>query len=82
MKKEAMMTVQEVADLLGVSIYTVYRLKEKPGGLRAYRVGRCVRFKRKEVEAYLACHVVKPVLNNSGQQTGVQLVYIPGMRVV
>lgn len=76
------MTVQEVADLFGVSTYTIYRLKEKPGGLRAYRVGRCVRFKRREVEAYLAHHTVEPVRNNSGQQTGVRFVYVPGMPVV
>lgn len=80
--KEAMMTVQQVADLFGVSPYTIYRLKEKPGGLRAYRVGRCVRFKRREVEAYLARHVVEPVLDNSGRQTGNRFTYVPGMRVV
>lgn len=80
--KEAMMTVQQVADLFGVSIYTIYRLKEKPGGLRAYRVGRCVRFKRREVEAYLARHTVEPVFDSSGRQTGVRFAYAPGMRVV
>ena len=30
------MTTQQVAELLGVSADTVYRLKEKPDGLRAY----------------------------------------------
>ena len=46
---ESLMTAQEVASMLGVSIYTVHRLKFKPGGLPAYKVGGCVRFKRGEV---------------------------------
>ena len=45
-----MMTTQQVAELLGVSADTVYRLKEKPDGLRAYRVGHSLRFRRDEVE--------------------------------
>ena len=80
--QETMMTVQQVADLLGVSIYTIHRLKEKPDGLRAYRVGRCIRFKRDEVEAYLACHVVEPVVYVCGKPKGVRFKYVPGMRVV
>lgn len=80
--QEPMMTVQQVADLLGVSIYTIHRLKEKPDGLRAYRVGRCIRFKRSEVEEYLASHVVESVSYNCGKPKGVRLVYVPGMRVV
>lgn len=80
--QEPMMTVKEVADLLGVSIYTIHRLKEKPSGLRAYRVGRCVRFKRSEVEEYLACHAVDPVFYESGKPKGVRFKYVPGMKVV
>ncbi|MBD5151283.1 MAG: helix-turn-helix domain-containing protein [Oscillibacter sp.] len=79
---EPMMTVQEVADLLGVSIYTIHRLKEKPDGLQAYRVGRCIRFKRSEVEEYLARHAVEPVFYNSGKKKGSRFVYVTGMRVV
>lgn len=80
--QEPMMSVKEVADLLGVSIYTIHRLKEKPNGLRAYRIGRCVRFKRSEVEEYLACHMVEPVFYESGKPKGVRFKYVPGMRVV
>lgn len=76
------MTTQQVAELLGVSIDTVYRLKEKPDGLRAYRVGRNIRFKREEVEEYLACHVVEPVFYNGGKPKGVRFKYVPGMKVV
>ena len=43
------MTTQQVAELLGVSADTVYRLKEKPDGLRAYRVGHSLRFRRDEL---------------------------------
>lgn len=80
--QETMMDARAVSDLLGVSVYTVYRLKDKPDGLRAYRVGRCIRFKGSEVEAYLASHVVEPVAYKSGKPKGVRFRYVPGMKVV
>lgn len=80
--QEPMMTTQDVAELLGVSIYTVYRLKDKPDGLTAYQVGRCIRFKRCEVEEYLSKHIVEPVVYKSGKPGGVRFRYVPGMRVV
>ena len=64
------MTTQQVAELLGVSADTVYRLKEKPDGLRAYRVGHSLRFRRDEVETYLACHVVEPIPAASRRASG------------
>ncbi len=77
-----MMTTQQVAELLGVSADTVYRLKEKSDGLRAYRVGHSLRFRRDEVETYLACHVVEPVFYTGGKPKGVRFKYVPGMKVV
>ena len=43
----------EVAELLDSSIYTVWR-EAKRGKLRSVRVGRLLRFKRSDVEAYIA----------------------------
>lgn len=77
-----MIDAQTVAAMLGVNLCTVYRLKEKPDGLRAYRVGRCIRFKRSEVEEYLENHIVEPVVYKSGKPKGVRFRYVPGMKVV
>lgn len=49
---ETFLTVQEVADLMRVSTMTVYRLI-KSGELRAARVGRSLRLREREVDAYL-----------------------------
>lgn len=43
---ESMMTVREVAELLGISADTIYRLKDRPDGIPAYKVGVGLRFKR------------------------------------
>ena len=42
----------EVAEMLNVSVCTIYRLKDlpPPWGIRAYRVGRCIRFTQRDVE--------------------------------
>ena len=49
---ESFLTVQEVAELMRVSTMTVYRLI-KSGELRAARIGRSIRLREREVEAYL-----------------------------
>lgn len=81
MSIEPMITAQEVADKLGVSVYTIHRLKFKPGGLKAYRVGRCVRFKPDEVNAYIAAQAVEAVQPTPGFAVG-RFQYKPGMKVV
>ena len=78
---ETMMSVKEVAELLNLSIYTVYRLKDKPDGLKAYKVGGCVRFKRSEVNDYLARCTVAPVIRQKQRQC-TRFKYVPGMKVV
>lgn len=78
---EPMMTATEVAELLGVSVYTVHRLKSKPGGIPAYKVGGSVRFKRDEVEAYIKGQAVKPVEKAEPFIKG-HFRYVPGMKVV
>ena len=78
---EPMITVQQVADMLGVSVYTVYRLKDKPNGLPAYKVAGCIRFKPSEVEAYIAAQAVKPV-EKPEPFVKTRFRYVPGMKVV
>jgi putative molybdopterin biosynthesis protein len=45
--------VRQLADLLNVNKMTIYRLVER-GDLRAYRIGRALRFRPSEVEEFLA----------------------------
>lgn len=79
---ETLLTVREVAQLLGVSMDNIYRLKDKPDGLRAYRVGnRCLRFRPSEVEAYLEARRVKPVVKAERPSIR-RFQYVPGMKVV
>ncbi len=51
-KQEQLMTKQEVADYLQVSIRTVERLI-KAGKLTAYKIQTNIRFKKADVEDYL-----------------------------
>lgn len=48
-EKPTLLTVGEVADMLGVSTMTVYRLVAS-GEIPAVRIGRCVRIPRVEAE--------------------------------
>lgn len=80
--REPMLSVQDVAGMLGVSIYTIYRLKDKPGGLQAYKVGNRIRFKQEEVDAYLSGQAVEPVERAKKSACSVRFRYVPGMKVV
>lgn len=46
------MSVQEVADYLGVSKSTVYS-RWKAWGLKAHKVGRHLKFRERDVESWL-----------------------------
>ena len=50
----AFLSVREVADLLGVSRSTVYRMDRKNGPLKIWKRGRRVLFDRCDFERYLA----------------------------
>lgn len=78
---EKMLSVQDVAEKLGVSTCFVYRLKDKPNGIRGYRVGRCVRFKPEDVEAYISGQVIQPA-EEPERYCKNRFTYVPGMRVV
>ena len=50
---ETVLTVKEVAEYLRVTPKTVYSLA-KQGSLKAFRVGRAVRFRRGDVNQFIA----------------------------
>lgn len=49
---QPLLTARETAVILGIPRMDVYRLKDKPDGLRACRVGSALRFRREDVAAY------------------------------
>ncbi len=50
---EALLSVDEVAAYLAVPVATVYRWRTHGSGPRGVRVGRYVRYRRADVEAWL-----------------------------
>lgn len=53
---ERLFTLDEVADILGVSIATVKR-RIRSGALPVFRDGRIVRVRERDLRAYIASHV-------------------------
>ena len=51
-------TVKELAKLLRVTEMTIYRLVKR-GELPAYHIGRAMRFRRDDIEAFLKRHRVR-----------------------
>lgn len=51
---EASYSVKDLADKLRVSVQTIYDLRTQGRGPVGFRVGRCLRFRRSEIEALLA----------------------------
>lgn len=80
--REPMISVQDVAERLGVSVCTVYRLKDRPDGLPAYRVAGCIRFRPDEVDAYIERQAVKPAVKEGPMPGMRRFRYTPGMKVV
>ena len=48
-----LLTISEVADLLGVPIATIYRWRHVGDGPPGYRIGRHVRYRRDDIEAWI-----------------------------
>ena len=51
---ERLLTVEELADWLGVPVATIYGWRYRRSGPPSYKVGRHVRFRHTDVEAWLA----------------------------
>ena len=51
---EAALSLRELAAELSVSCQTLYDLRSQGRGPTGFRVGRCLRFRRSEIEAWLA----------------------------
>lgn len=51
---EHVLTLSELADRLHVSVQTLYDLRSHGRGPRGFRVGRELRFRASEIEAWLA----------------------------
>ncbi|MBB2921243.1 AlpA family transcriptional regulator [Cellulomonas cellasea] len=51
---QATMTLTELADFLSVTPQALYDLRSKGRGPRGFRVGRLLRFRQAEVEAWIA----------------------------
>ncbi|WP_160051324.1 helix-turn-helix domain-containing protein [Nocardiopsis sp. FR26] len=47
-----LLSAQETADMLGISRQTLYN-RWKEWGLRSHKVGRCLRFRERDIESWL-----------------------------
>jgi excisionase family DNA binding protein len=54
---ERLMSVEEVADYLGVPVATLYQWRHKGSGPAAYRVGRYLRYDPKALRTWLQEHL-------------------------
>lgn len=50
---DKLLSPQELADYLGVPLATVYQMNSRGTGPRRIRVGKHVRYRQSEIEAYL-----------------------------
>ena len=50
---ERLMSINEVAEILGIPAATLYGWRYRGEGPRGYRVGRFVRYRRSAVESWL-----------------------------
>ncbi|HEY9294161.1 MAG TPA: helix-turn-helix domain-containing protein [Microlunatus sp.] len=51
---EPLLSLKELSALVGVPVNTLYRWRYQGEGPKAYRLGRHVRYRRSDVEAWLA----------------------------
>ena len=50
---EPVLTLAELAGYLNASVQTLYDLRTRGRGPRGFRVGRCLHFRKSEVDAWL-----------------------------
>ena len=58
---ERLLTVEEVAEWLGVPVGTIYAWRYRSTGPASYKVGRHVRFRRVDVERWLEDQRTEPI---------------------
>ena len=56
-KMERLLSVDEVAEFLGIPVATLYQWRHKGAGPEAYRVGRHLRYEPAAVRAWLDEHL-------------------------
>lgn len=56
MTTERMLSPKELSELLNIPVQTVYQWRCRGEGPRAYRIGRHVRFRIEDIEAWLDDH--------------------------
>jgi excisionase family DNA binding protein len=54
---EKWVTIQELADELGVDVQTVYQWNHRGTAPRRYRFGGIVRYKRSDIDAWIDAHL-------------------------
>lgn len=54
MENERLLTTPEVAEYLGVPVSTMYLWRQKGTAPKCYRVGKYMRYRREDVDAWLA----------------------------
>lgn len=62
--RDELLTLAQVADELGCSVATVKR-RIRSGALPAYRDGRLVRIRERDLERYIAAHVTRAAPGSS-----------------
>lgn len=79
---EKLLSTSEVAEFLGLSVATIYRLANKRDGLKGFKLGGALRFRPSDVEAFLAASAIKPPERHTPLPGMKRFQYKPGMRVV
>ena len=54
---ERLLTVNDLSEMLGIPVDTLYGWRHRGQGPQGYRVGRHVRFRRASVEAWLESRI-------------------------
>lgn len=55
------LSIEQLADELGVQVRTIYAWRTKSRGPRAARFGKHLRFRRSDVEAWIEAQLDKPL---------------------
>ncbi len=65
---EKLMSTRELADYLGVPLATLYGWNSRGVGPRRFAIGRVTRYRRSDVDAWLAAHTIEaPDATRSGR---------------